>query len=166
MATILQICPQVFLKYIDKYHSNNSKDIQDKQQISDILLFKDHVDPQLRGTVRIIIGNFLKAVLIKSGGDYDTWIIQNSVVNNEEVFHIERLVNIMVTGLEDESSNCTKQTLQSLNICLKHILESQNSLLTVPILNVLPIIAKNPYWLVKVSCFLGKFLRIIVMKCF
>lgn len=155
LATIFQICPQIFLRYLDKNHT--VKDIKiPKQQLSDVLLFKDHTDPQLRGTIRILIGNFIKAVLIKSCENYDPWVEENSFVEDKKTFKIDNLLKIIVTGLEDESSNCSKQSLQSLGICLKFLIESKHSLSAKPVLNVLPLVAKNPYWLVKVSSFFFK----------
>lgn len=60
-------------------------------------------------------------------------------------------MNLHLQGLEDESSNCTKQSLTSLSICLKYVLESDNSPSLLPLLQMIPLVAKNPYWLVKVS---------------
>ncbi|KAK4875471.1 hypothetical protein RN001_011893 [Aquatica leii] len=152
LSTIVYIYPKVFLMYLDK---NYTKDVKGcsfyKQPISDILQYKDHNDPQLRGAVRIIIGNFLKSVILKSYDKYEKWIAENSLVDDNEVFEINNVIQILVKGLEDESSNCLRQSLQSLSICLKCVLESENSLTVKPILGVLPRIAQNPYWLVKVS---------------
>lgn len=54
-------------------------------------------------------------------------------------------------GLEDESSNCTRQTLIALSICTKFIIESEICKSITPVVRSLPLIAKNPYWLVKVK---------------
>lgn len=61
---------------------------------------------------------------------------------------------VVFKGLEDESSNCTRQTLVGLNVCLKYLVESESCEAVIPLLQELPLVAKNPYWLVKVSFFL------------
>lgn len=153
LATIFQNYPEAFLKHLDK-----SSNLKKKQPISDVLLFKDHTDPQLRGTVRVMIANFIKAAFIRSGGDYNGWISENCISTTEKTFNMDNLVDILVKGLEDESSNCSRQTLQGLGVCLKYILESQRCLSSIPILNALSFVTKNPYWLVKV-CITHQFLN-------
>lgn len=64
----------------------------------------------------------------------------------------------MLQGLEDESSTCIRQTLLSLDIALPYLLESKHNVNIPPLLEVLPLLAYNPYWLVKASivkCFYG-----------
>lgn len=84
LSTILELYPQVLLKYLDKS--------QKAQMLSDVLLYSTHSDPQLRGTVRVLIASFVKAVLINSSGGYDDWIERNSAVKNNELFRIERII--------------------------------------------------------------------------
>uniref|UniRef100_A0A1Y1K0T3 Huntingtin n=1 Tax=Photinus pyralis TaxID=7054 RepID=A0A1Y1K0T3_PHOPY len=148
ISTIVEIYPSVLLTYLDK---NYIKILSQKQALSDVLLYKDHTDPQLRGVVRIIIGKFLRSVILGSGDQYQLWINQNSALESNEDFEISNLVSILLKGLEDESSNCLRQTLQSLNVCLKYLLESETNAVIKPILDALPRVAQNPYWLVKVS---------------
>ncbi|KAF5303786.1 hypothetical protein FQR65_LT08121 [Abscondita terminalis] len=152
LATIVCIYPKALLTYLDKNYGKDIKGCSSyKQPVSDILQYKDHSDPQLRGAVRIIIGNFLKSVILKSFDKYDEWIALNSAIDDNKLFEMSNMVEILLKGLEDESSNCLRQTLQSLSICLKCILESENSLILKPILQFLPQISLNPYWLIKVS---------------
>ncbi|KAF5273906.1 hypothetical protein FQA39_LY01021 [Lamprigera yunnana] len=151
LGTIISTYPKVLLTYLDKSHLKDMQESSYKQPISDVLQYKDHTDPQLRGSIRIIIGNFLKSVILKSFDNYQIWVKQNSVVDDNKTFELSSLINILVKGLEDESSNCLRQTLQSLTVCLKCILESENSLLIKPVLHALPRIAQNRYWLVKIS---------------
>lgn len=66
------------------------------QHLSDILLYATHSDPQLRGTVRVLIASFIKAVLINSSGNYNMWVDKNAEVNNRDIFKIEQLMDIMV----------------------------------------------------------------------
>ena len=56
----------------------------------------------------------------------------------------------MLQGLKDESSVCVCQTLAALSVCLPDLLECVDSEVSLVILNALPLVASNPYWLVKV----------------
>ncbi|XP_018571399.1 huntingtin [Anoplophora glabripennis] len=154
LSSIFLIYPSGFLANLDKHYSDCSKLTNKKicsQQISDVLLFKCHNDPQLRGAVRNLTANFIKAVLISSEGDYEKWILDNVGAGRTVNFSIAELIKIFVEGLEDESANCIRQTLLSLRSVLKNLSESQKSALIIPLLNTLPLLSKNPYWLVKVA---------------
>ncbi|KAJ8928271.1 hypothetical protein NQ314_019222 [Rhamnusium bicolor] len=133
LSSIFFLYPAGFLIYLDKNYSNSkvTNKKSSSQRVSDVLLFKNHCDPQLRGAVRTLIANFIKAVSILSEGDYEKWI--------------------SINGLEDESSNCIRQTLISLSTTLKYLAESQKSTSVISLLNILPLLSKNPYWLVKVA---------------
>nr|CAI5834824.1 unnamed protein product [Callosobruchus analis] len=119
------------------------------QCVSDVLLFRGHCDPQLRGVVRTLVGDFVRTVSTEGGG-YDGWIRRNAA-GREDVFSVDSLAQIFFEGLTDESSTCVRQTLISLEICLSHLLASKSASATLPILQHLPLLAKNPYWLVKVE---------------
>lgn len=171
LSSIFLIYPSGFLANLDKHYSDSSKLINKQicsQQISDVLLFKCHSDPQLRGAVRTLTVNFIKAVLVLSEGDYGKWILDNVGVGHTVSFSIAELIQIFIEvnlklpnciviyctlffqGLKDESANCIRQTLLSLGTVLKILSVSQNSKLIIPLLNTLPLLSKNPYWLVKV----------------
>lgn len=85
--------------YLDKNYSDNSKVPNKKsnsQRISDVLLFKNHSDPQLRGTVRTLVASFIKAVSILSGGDYEKWILINVNVDHTAPFLVEEFIKIFI----------------------------------------------------------------------
>lgn len=88
LSTILELCPQVLLKYLDKN--------QKSQQLSDVLLYATHSDPQLRGTIRTLISSFVKAVLINNSGNYSGWIEKNAAVKDNEMFKMQQLVQILI----------------------------------------------------------------------
>lgn len=88
LSTIVGLYPQIFVQYLDK--------TQKSQQISDVLFYATHTDPQLRGTIRILIASFLKAVLISNSGDYSGWIEKKCFVENKDIFIIERLIEILI----------------------------------------------------------------------
>lgn len=154
LSSITHIYPNYLFCYLDKNCAEkNFKNVSD-QQMSDIFLYADHSDPQLRGATRILIGNFIKTVLILNGMYYTLssrlLITSNLLVKDGTAFDIDRLINILIKGLEDESSNCTKQTLASFKNVLNVLLESHECSSVVSVLNALPIVARNPYWLIKV----------------
>ncbi|KAJ8914559.1 hypothetical protein NQ315_010023 [Exocentrus adspersus] len=156
LSSIFLVYPMGFLVSLDKNSYTDSKPSNKKisfQQISDVLLFNNHSDPQLRGAVKALVANFLKSVLSLCEGDYDKWILQNVRLEHGSNIHysMTELIKVFIEGLEDESANCIRQTLLSLDTLLKNIAESQNSKLVISVLNTLPLLSKNPYWLVKVA---------------
>nr|XP_023020492.1 huntingtin [Leptinotarsa decemlineata] len=155
LSTIFQLYPTGFFIYLDKNFTSSSnfsgKKIS-KQGISDVLLFRNHPDPQLRGAVRTLIGSFLKTVSSLCEGGYEDWIVSNcDAVDHTRMLQTEKFVSIFIEGLKDDSSTCVRQTLISLDSSLKYILDYQNGTSVIALLNILPILSKNPYWLVKVS---------------
>lgn len=92
LSTIFRIYPNAFLMYLDKNCVKNSAKSKCKQCISDILLYDNHSDPQLRGAVRILVASFVKSVLLISEGEYDNWIAENSMVTESEVFNLTVLL--------------------------------------------------------------------------
>ncbi|XP_071441491.1 huntingtin [Hetaerina americana] len=113
------------------------------QPISDILLFAMHTDPQLRGLTCVLIGNLIWAALVQSGGDFQAF--------SKGSVSLDKLVSLLVQGLEDESSLCCRQTLGAIQMCLGSLLESQGSPSVKTLLTSLLPLHKNPYWLVKVK---------------
>ncbi|XP_044753476.1 huntingtin isoform X2 [Coccinella septempunctata] len=149
LSSIGKIYPQILLEYLDKTVDKPQKDID--QAISDILLYCDHHDPQLRGHTRILLANFLVSVIIKSRGHYDDWLREHSKDEENSDLNFDALVTSFKKGLNDESSICIRHTLQSLELCLHHVLESQSCKQVIPILTKLSDLFNNPYWLVKVN---------------
>ncbi|VEN63698.1 unnamed protein product, partial [Callosobruchus maculatus] len=120
------------------------------QRVDDVLLFRGHCDPQLRGVVRQLVGRFVRTV-VDEGGGYDGWIRRNAAAGREDAFSVDSLARMFLEGLTDESSTCIRQTLISLEVCLSHLLASKSGSAMLPVLQHLPLLAKNPYWLVKVE---------------
>ncbi|XP_045472991.1 huntingtin [Harmonia axyridis] len=147
-ASILRLYPQIFLEYLDKTVNLPQKDVD--QRISDILKYSSHHDPQLRGHTRILVANYLVSVIIQSRGHYSNWL---EIHSHEEDSNLkfENLVKTFAMGLNDESSLCIRYTLQSLELSLQYILESKQCQQVIPLLDKLPDLFSNPYWLVKVN---------------
>ncbi|XP_017781525.1 PREDICTED: huntingtin [Nicrophorus vespilloides] len=140
LSSIVQIYPQIVVVHLDRKVTT--------QRISDVLIFANHGDPQLRGQVRILISNFIRAVLVLSNGDYQCWIDD---ICSLDCFKLSNLMEMLLKGLKDESSTCSRQSLVCLNNFLRLLLDSELCVEAWPILNYLPILAQDPYWLVKVK---------------
>lgn len=78
----------MLLKHLDKN--------QTTQQLSDVLLYATHSDPQLRGNIRTLIAFFVKAVLINNSGNYNSWIERITTVKNNEMFKMDRLIQTLI----------------------------------------------------------------------
>lgn len=90
---MLQIHPKILVLYLDKNCSKTSANQRDKQCIADILNFKHHTDPQLRGAVSILTASFIKSVLVISNGNYQEWIDENSSLDDLKYFNIDLLLS-------------------------------------------------------------------------
>lgn len=149
---ILRLYPNLFLFTVAKLPIVN----ENQQMITDILLFANHPDPQIRGNVSTVIGSFLKAIFVQFGGAFesmDLWTeakCSSSWEGGGTVF-LQNLINLLLEGLKDESATTCRKTLMALSTCLTDLLESVNSKHGIPILTVLPRLVKNPYFLVKIK---------------
>lgn len=153
LSSLLELYPEGLFMYLDKTYSPHMKSsirISD-QKISDVMLFEDHPDPQIRGAVINMLGNYLRVVNNLCEEEYDHWIETNSENGEGNSVKMQSIVNIFVKGLNDESSTCIKQTLVTLQNSLKYLMESHQNTVVIPLLNCLPALAANHYWLVKVS---------------
>uniref|UniRef100_A0A0C9Q4L0 Htt_0 protein n=1 Tax=Fopius arisanus TaxID=64838 RepID=A0A0C9Q4L0_9HYME len=120
------------------------------QMISDILLFSKHPDPQLRGNVAVIIGLFLNSVFVKYWGSYKS--LELDIQQTEgKIIELANLVDLLINSLEDESATTCRQALQSLEICLTSLLQSEESHQSLRMLFKLLPLSDNPYFLVKMN---------------
>lgn len=95
ISSIVQYFPEVMLMYLNKNCAKNvdAKNVDSKQKMSDILLFSEHLDPQLRGNVTFLVGNLVQAVLIYAQGDYDSWLTENG---HDERLILDNLMNMLI----------------------------------------------------------------------
>lgn len=95
VTNIVQYYPNVLLFYLDKNgaKSVDAKSDDVKQRIADILMFIDHCDPQLRGSVICLIGNFIKAVLISAQSNYGEWLKRNC---EHSFLELDNLMNMFI----------------------------------------------------------------------
>ncbi|XP_061171379.1 huntingtin-like isoform X1 [Saccostrea echinata] len=121
---------------------------ENNQLIKDVLLFASHIDPQLKGTASIIIGNLISSTLTQGGGNFNKWM-------EEFVFgysvRIEHLVEIILHIMEDESSVAVRLAVLAVKKCLMPLLLGTHSPVGLETVIRLLSIQDNPYWLVKVE---------------
>lgn len=91
MAYILRLCPNLFLIPVAKESNSN----ENEQMITDILLFANHPDPQIRGNVSIIIGTFLKSIYIQYGGSFKKF--EEEIANKiRGIISLENLIKLLL----------------------------------------------------------------------
>lgn len=88
LASLFEIYPEGFLLHLDRNYERNS------QALSDVLLFANHSDHQLRGAIRIVVASFLKSILIANIGCYDGWFPMVSK-HRPEVFDLQELLSFI-----------------------------------------------------------------------
>lgn len=74
--------------------SNNS--IENEQMITDILLFANHPDPQIRGNISMIIGTFLKSVFTQYGGSFKNFEAEIAKTKTHGSVSLENLVKLLL----------------------------------------------------------------------
>ncbi|OAD60204.1 Huntingtin [Eufriesea mexicana] len=147
VAYILKLCPNLFLMPVAK----ESNSTENEQMITDILLFANHPDPQIRGNISIIIGTFLKSIYTQYGGSFKKFETEMTNKKQRGIISLENLIKLLLKGLEDDSSTTCRQTLTAFSLCLPELLESVDNKHGITVLTALPQLVKNPYFLVKVK---------------
>ncbi|EDV53310.1 uncharacterized protein LOC6555425 [Drosophila erecta] len=82
---------------------------QDRQKLSDILLFHDHCDPILRGGVQQVVGNFLQS----SGAGL--------FLDLQRGLGLQHLLAILLKGFEDEIHTVVIQALNAFDKIFPHV---------------------------------------------
>ncbi|XP_017892227.1 huntingtin isoform X3 [Ceratina calcarata] len=147
VAYVFKLCPNLLLIPVAKESNLN----ENEQMITDILLFANHPDPQIRGNVSMIIGMFLRSVYTQYGGSFKRFEAEITNKKVREVITLDNLIRLLVKGLEDDSATTCRQTLAAFTLYLPELLESVDSRYGVTALTVLPQLVKNPYFLVKIK---------------
>ncbi|XP_043274964.1 huntingtin [Venturia canescens] len=147
IGNILRLYPRVLSMTLAKDPTLDGN----QQMIADVLLFSEHPDPQIRGNVTILIGLYLTAVYARCKGSYSNIEKSCDQRPGEKAVPLENLINLLIKGLEDDSTTACRQTLMALNICLTDILESEDNHLGVRAMKKLLRLVDNPYFLVKVQ---------------
>ncbi|XP_075986871.1 huntingtin [Anticarsia gemmatalis] len=147
---VVEICSQDLDEEMKNLDENKSFEYQ---HLSDVfLLLEGHNDPQIRGLVRVCIGNYLVAALDASHGDYHRWR-SFSLLPKEvsEFIAMDKLVEIVLKGLSDTIHSTVNHTLSTLTSLSTAICNSTHWTLIIDILNALVNVEANTYWLCRVN---------------
>ncbi|ELT98253.1 hypothetical protein CAPTEDRAFT_220329 [Capitella teleta] len=139
------VCPSVFLMKLQLEQPDLGSELQD---VSDVLLYASHLDPQLKGNTAQIVGNLIQAVLQQSRGHFHRWVASNS---DQGSLTLDDLVSLLIAILEDDSAVASRCALLSFRGCFSEILHSSQSHLALKIMLSVVAVRENPYWLVKVA---------------
>ncbi|XP_074640755.1 huntingtin-like [Tubulanus polymorphus] len=120
------------------------------QEVTDLLLYANHCDPQLKGLTALLLGNLIHAVMLESQGNYDIWLKSvNQVTTSSLTIH--HIVNQLMSVIRDDSSVATRLGMTALHTCLPSILHSNHCEFGLSMVLSLLALKDNPYWLVKVE---------------
>lgn len=92
VAYILKLCPNLFLISVAKEPNSD----ENKQMITDVLLFANHPDPQIRGNISIIIGTFLKSVYTQYGGSFKKFETEISDKRLQGIISLNNLIKLLL----------------------------------------------------------------------
>lgn len=114
VAYILKLCPNLFLMPVAK----QSNSTEHEQMITDILLFMNHPDPQIRGNVSMIIGTFLKSVYTQCGGCFKNFEAEIAKEKVHGSVSLENLIKLLlkVNACMKSFENFENVTLTLVNI--------------------------------------------------
>ncbi|XP_057364436.1 huntingtin-like isoform X1 [Daphnia carinata] len=120
----------------NSYLSDSERNTDDSIAIIDVLQYRTHEDPQLRGQVSLL-----------------ACMVLSSVISGFNLTGIESktLVRIIDETLKDREAAASRLALQGLQHFLPMALEGSFCVETTPLLRSLLKLAENPYWLVRVD---------------
>uniref|UniRef100_A0A182RZC5 Huntingtin n=1 Tax=Anopheles funestus TaxID=62324 RepID=A0A182RZC5_ANOFN len=98
---------------------SNHKEPEDEEQqqlLADVLLFYDSPDPTLRGTVQLIVGNFLRAAIDHNGSYRQFLRTKIPNVTTQSFLCEHKLLQVVVQGLSDEIHTVVNQALSSVEL--------------------------------------------------
>ena len=146
----------------------------DLQACSDVTLFSEHPDPQVKGGVAHLLTNFVHASLTVSGGKFERWLraTNSSATASAFISHtlytvhcavlfikslfaeaplkMADVVDTLSALLQDDASQASRLTVVALKSCLPTMLRSEHSDDAVRLLHLLLALRSSPYWLTKV----------------
>lgn len=97
LSSIFQLYPAGFFLWLDRNYSKHctNRGIS-SQNVSDIFLFKNHSDPQLRGAVRNLIASFIKTITHSSEDGSEKWLENYATTDQATMLQGHQLVDIFV----------------------------------------------------------------------
>ncbi|XP_013142471.1 PREDICTED: huntingtin [Papilio polytes] len=124
----------------------------ENQHLSDVFVLECHSDPQIRGLVRVCVGNYLISVLDLSHGDYNRWRCYTIMSKDiADYLSIEKLMDIILKGLSDDIYSTVNHTLSVLTSLSRALFNSAHWTLMIEVLNSLVNVENNNYWLCRVN---------------
>lgn len=97
LSAIFELYPVGIFLHLDKnYLTTTSPKHKNAQTISNILLYRKHQDPQLRGAIRSLLANFIRTVTILAEESYDKWITNHINTREEQEILCENLIKIFI----------------------------------------------------------------------
>ncbi|OWR42184.1 Huntingtin [Danaus plexippus plexippus] len=140
----------VTVKEIDK--DKVDKDCFKHQLLFDIFSLEGHSDPQIRGIVRVCMGNYLCAALESAHGDYNRWKCYSQLPKDvSEDISVEKLMETILKGVHDEIHSTVNHTLSALGRLCNVLCHSVHWSLITDSLNSLITAQYNTYWLCRVN---------------
>lgn len=97
LSSIFQLFPAGLFLWLDRNYSKHSinRGIC-SQNVSDIFLFKNHSDPQLRGAVRNLVANFIKTIAHNSDDGSEKWLENYATTEQATLLQGFNLVDIFL----------------------------------------------------------------------
>ncbi|XP_067936803.1 huntingtin-like [Watersipora subatra] len=135
MSHIMRIYPQSIQARL--YISEQS---DTGQCISDILLYHSHLDPQLQGTVALVLGNLIHARV-------STQHLQDDTHNQD----LESYIQMLTELLDNDNSMGIRLALSAVRACVNSLLNSSYHESGIQLLDKSFQHSANSYWLVRVD---------------
>lgn len=97
LSSVFQLYPAGLFLWLDKNYSRQSinKGVS-CQNVCDIILFKNHNDPQLRGAVRSLVANFIKSVIHNSEDGFEKWLETYATSEQATMLSGKGLIDIFI----------------------------------------------------------------------
>ncbi|XP_046850180.1 huntingtin-like isoform X3 [Xenia sp. Carnegie-2017] len=150
LAAICKIYPQCFLARVRPDNEDVQGD-EGEQWIREVLLYESHHDPIIRGSLSLLIGNFLQSSLTASRYDFETWCSQSSGNYGTLTLRISVLLDMLEKFVVDESSVTVRLVCTAIKQCLPALCFCPQSARILQLCYKLVQLRQNSYWLVKVE---------------
>jgi len=140
LSEVILLCPQVWTLplFLDRQENLTSV------VVSDLVLYLDHEDPGLRGSAARLVFRVLRGACLESGGKLDRWFAEREQDQAE-------LLTLVTDLLSDQSSVTLRQVISGARLAVPLLVQSSERAGTAKLLDRLPTLATNKYWLVKVE---------------
>ncbi|XP_028391517.1 LOW QUALITY PROTEIN: huntingtin-like [Dendronephthya gigantea] len=150
LGAIFKIYPQVFLaRVLPAGEGEETGDESYQQMIREVLLYVEHHDPTIRGSLAVLLGNFINSSLVRSRYDFETWSSDVCDQLNTDHVKIDDLLGVLEKILLDDSSFTVKLACLGVQQCLPALCLSSYTTLTLQLCLKLVRLKQNSYWLVK-----------------